>query len=646
MNPSTVGGVLTPNPNRRRHHTGSVDDAESDHAQLRPLAQNRRSSSSGSWGGVDESDEDVSVAVVTFQEQRQSENVRDDVEVEMFRRRVAFFFLNPYEKYLARRRFPYKLAAQFLKAFLVTWLLCKFAQYRYAHTKYYTDNRIAFEHLFLKGWDSVREIHAYPPATGVFAIYRKPDFYSYFDYVADTFYNLEDLTVNPVFRNSSFDFCVEHFDAGRGVVASDLSWSIKDWHAAKNESFCISVPYEELKNFSSSDYLKKVGCNINWDTMTSMHINFTLQTLTYTRLGPLLGPECFSFHTKIVFDNSDFDGQIPVDLQIGPRRRLCPKKVQPQLLNLRGPDFYLTLALNYTVMTLCAVSLVLCFRALVRAQVLRRDATIFFKAKFDWDLGFYEKLDFVNGWYMVILINDLMIIAGCIIKQMIESRNTLGDLWDYCSIFLGVGDLLVWIGMLRYVTFFKDFNVLILTMKKAIPNVLRYMLCAIIIYTGFVFSGWIILGPYHFKFQSLWSTSECLFSLVNGDDMFATFSSTPATSKVVWYFSKVYLYSFISLFIYMILSLFIAIIMDTYELIKDYYANGFPKERLHEFYKSANYDPTSGVFQEAPPQQQQEPRGSLLRRVFTQSAFPITTPRENGRVGGGDVANERTPLLT
>ncbi len=47
-----------------------------------------------------------------------------------------------------------------------------------------------------------------------------------------------------------------------------------------------------------------------WDTLTSMKVNFTLHTLTYTKLGPLLGPECFAFHTAVHFDNSDYDGQV------------------------------------------------------------------------------------------------------------------------------------------------------------------------------------------------------------------------------------------------------------------------------------------------------------------------------------------------
>ncbi len=58
---------------------------------------------------------------------------------------------------------------------LVTWQLVIFAEYRSNHTKYNNDNTIAFEHLFLKGWDSVREIHAYPPSTGApMVLHLKP----------------------------------------------------------------------------------------------------------------------------------------------------------------------------------------------------------------------------------------------------------------------------------------------------------------------------------------------------------------------------------------------------------------------------------------------------------------------------------------
>ena len=61
-----------------------------------------------------------------------------------------------------------------LLVILVTAQLLVFGYYRYAHSNYYSDNRIGFEHLFLgKQWDPVREIDTYPPSTGTLAIYNK-----------------------------------------------------------------------------------------------------------------------------------------------------------------------------------------------------------------------------------------------------------------------------------------------------------------------------------------------------------------------------------------------------------------------------------------------------------------------------------------
>ena len=107
----------------------------------------------------------------------------------------------------------------------------------------------------------------------------------------------------------------------------------------------------------------------------------------------------------------------------------------------------------------------------------------------------------------------------------------------------------------------------------------RFAICTAFVYAGYTFCGWLVFAPYHFKFQTLSSTSETLFSLVNGDDMFATFSMMSAKDGLVHTFSRIYLYTFVMLFIYVVLSLFIAIIMDTYEMIKAYYDEGFPQSR-------------------------------------------------------------------
>lgn len=70
------------------------------------------------------------------------------------------------------------------------------------------------------------------------------------------------------------------------------------------------------------------------------------------------------------------------------------------------------------------------------------------------------------------------------------------------------------------------------------------------------------------QFRTLNTVSECLFSLINGDDMFPTFKNMKQKNSLVWMFSRIYLYTFVLLFIYMILSLFITLITDTYDTIK------------------------------------------------------------------------------
>ena len=194
--------------------------------------------------------------------------------------------------------------------------------------------------------------------------------------------------------------------------------------------------------------------------------------------------------------------------------------------------------LNLFVIVLSLSSLLLCLRALLRAQLLKHETMIFMSRHYNWVFTVQERCEFLNLWYVMICTNDCLIIMGSVIKQLIESRSIVGDMWDMCSLMLGTGSCLVWFGILRYLGFFKTYNVLILTMKGAAPNMFRFLICAFFLYVGFTFAGWVILGPYHFKFKTIMSTSECLFSLINGDDMFATFSSIPETSYSVWVYSR------------------------------------------------------------------------------------------------------------
>ncbi|TTI46062.1 Rho GTPase-activating protein SYDE2 [Bagarius yarrelli] len=184
---------------------------------------------------------------------------------------------------------------------------------------------------------------------------------------------------------------------------------------------------------------------------------------------------------------------------------------------------------------------------------------------------------------------------NCVHQTVMHRRDALTS-YDICSILLGTGTMLVWIGMLRYMGYFKKYNILIITLRAAFPNVIRFCCCAAMIYLGYCFCGWIVLGPYHEKFRTLNTVSECLFSLINGDDMFATFKNMQQKSYLVWLFSRGYLYTFVSLFIYMVLSLFITLITDTYETIKQQQSDGNPVSELQAFISECKDAPNSGCY--------------------------------------------------
>lgn len=325
-----------------------------------------------------------------------------------------------------------------------------------------------------------------------------------------------------------------------------------------------------------------------------MKLNFTLNTFTSRQLGPTRGLECFKFRLEITFDGSNHDGQIPVEMRSIPKRLTCPQH-DKQVTESQN-EVYTICTLSIVVGATCLISFILCCRALIRGQLLAREVSLFFQDKYKIELSIMEKIQFLNLWYVVICINDVLIIVGTVLKEIIENRRSDTDLWDLCSTCLGVGNLLVWLGMLRYLGFFEKYNVIMLTIRQAMPNIVRFTVCVSIMYFGFVFCGWVVLGPYQFKFSTLSSTSECLFSLINGDDMFATFSMVSGHSGMIWGFSRLYLYLFVIIFIYVVLSLFIAIIMDAYEVVKEHYKVGFPRSRIDSFYRAIDYDIYSKVF--------------------------------------------------
>ncbi|OBS80287.1 hypothetical protein A6R68_21508, partial [Neotoma lepida] len=293
----------------------------------------------------------------------------------------------------------------------------------------------------------------------------------------------------------------------------------------------------------------------------------------------------------ITFDNKAHSGRIKISLDNDISIKEC--KDWHVSGSIQKNTHYMMIFDAFVILT-CLSSLVLCARSVIRGIQLQQEFVSFFLLHYKKEVSASDQMEFINGWYIMIIISDILTIVGSILKMEIQAKSLTS--YDVCSIFLGTSTMLVWLGVIRYLGFFAKYNLLILTLQAALPNVIRFCCCATMIYLGYCFCGWIVLGPYHDKFRSLNRVSECLFSLINGDDMFSTFAKMQQKSYLVWLFSRIYLYSFISLFIYMILSLFIALITDTYETIKHYQQDGFPETELRKFIADCKDLPSSGKY--------------------------------------------------
>ncbi|KAI1294959.1 Mucolipin-3 [Halotydeus destructor] len=524
-------------------------------------------------------------------------------ERDKFRRRLKYYFMNPIDKWRAKGRLPWKLGLQVIKIIVVTLQLLIFGLDMSKYLVHQGNMIVSFREIFLSDWDTVREVMSYPPAAGPYAVYRRQELYEHMNYAIIAYSQITSSAIgtfgyaknisseNPM---SAIEFCKDHYKLG---IVDPTTYFYN--YTNKVEHECIDVYNETLmpndptwQDFDMEDYLEYHNFSLIFSKLLQVTLKIPLRTIYLNSLDPSNKPECYDTDVKITYDNTQHDGQIVISLTADGYKHSCNGALN------HASDYKRThelVALNVLVISLCTISCLLCLRSLVKGQYLRSATTKFFQNNFGRELSYEDQLEFIDFWLVMMVVNDVFIISGSVLKIQLEQRVMEPKHYNICSLLLGVGNLLVWCGLLRYLGFFSKYNVLILTLRRSFPHVCRFMLCTLLMYSGFCFCGWVILGPYHVKFKTLSRTSECLFALLNGDDMFATFAITEG-DDTIWWFSRIYLYLFIALFIYVVLSLFIAIIMDSYDTIKEFYEQGFPLSDMKRFIAECPDDPTSSIY--------------------------------------------------
>uniref|UniRef100_A0ABI7YNV0 Mucolipin extracytosolic domain-containing protein n=1 Tax=Felis catus TaxID=9685 RepID=A0ABI7YNV0_FELCA len=472
---------------------------------------------------------------------------------DQMRRKLKFFFMNPCEKFWARGRKPWKLGIQILKIAMVTIQLVFFGLSNQMVVAFKEENTIAFKHLFLKGYVDRMD--------DTYAVYTQSDVYDQIIFAVNQYLQLRSISVgNHAYENkgteqSAMAIC-QHFYKQGNICPGNDTFDIDP----EMETECFFVEPDEPFHIGTLEE-NKLNLTLDFHRLLTVELQFKLKAINLQTIRHHELPDCYDFTLTITFDNKAHSGRIKISLDNDISIREC--KDWHVSGSIQKNTHYMMI-FDAFVILICLASLILCLRSVITGLQLQQEFVNFFLLHYKKEVSVSDQMEFVNGWYIMIIISDILTIIGSILKMEIQAKSLTS--YDVCSILLGTSTMLVWLGVVRYLGFFQKYN-----------------------------------------FRSLNMVSECLFSLINGDDMFATFAKMQQKSYLVWLFSRIYLYSFISLFIYMILSLFIALITDTYETIKHYQQDGFPETELRTFIAECKDLPNSGKYR-----LEDDPPGSIF----------------------------------
>uniref|UniRef100_A0A4W4GY83 Polycystin cation channel PKD1/PKD2 domain-containing protein n=1 Tax=Electrophorus electricus TaxID=8005 RepID=A0A4W4GY83_ELEEL len=418
-----------------------------------------------------------------------------DKDEEELRRKLKYFFMSPCDKFHAKGRKPIKLGLQILKIIIVTVQLVFFGLSNQMVVTFKEENTASFKHLFLKDYDDDTD--------EMLAVYTQTDVYDRIYYAIEQYLALPETTVGRYayvygvgVNGSALSLCQQYYKKGQIDPAND-TFNI-DPHVITD---CIGVTplapppgammESDYKNFS-----------LKFHKLINVTISFQLKAINLQTIINNEIPDCYTFVITIVLDNKAHSGKVKISLD----NEVLIKECRDPSVSGHGEPGYARMGFDVVVAVVCTLSLLLCGRSIVRGILLQQEFVQYFKDRLNRSVCWGDRLEFINGWYILLIISDLLTITGSFIKIRIEMKNISS--YDVCGILLGTSTLLVWVGVIRYFSFFQKYNILIVTLRAAFPNVIRFCCCVAVIYLGYCFCGWIVLGPYHVKFRSLSMVSE------------------------------------------------------------------------------------------------------------------------------------------
>ena len=483
-------------------------------------------------------------------------NHKHIMELHKLRDELRYYFKTRNRLYQLKNK-PWVFMVQLLKIVLMTSMLVLL-------TKNNNDVRVGMKEvketldtILIKGYDSYTEKDM---------LYKYQQIEDYATYACIQYLNLSVSTVTLIgYRNGMEPPFPPPVHITRVLVNLTIS---KDWmvsYRKDNKTKKTSKLLCSWRNHSCVlENKDKLSVNTNGLQLLSYTLKFKLRAVILNTASKV---RCVNLTYEITFTNK-LEQANGMHLDSTLNYEFYQDCQSDSSSAAKDANYYVSIMIDIAVMAISCISTVTMFRKLYVSYLLYKKTNEFMKVHYHRVLTRREAHLFFNYWHISIVITDILLILSGFFKLLIDLR--IAFYFNTTTLLLGIGAWMCFMGLLRYLLFDRHYSMLINTITIALPHLGRFIICVAIVFLAFMLSGYLVLSPYCYKFTDPSVTMETLFSLLNGDDMFATFHAVETNNYWIKIFSKIYLYSYVCFFIYVVLSLCISIIEDAYSIVSNF----------------------------------------------------------------------------
>ncbi|XP_074835672.1 mucolipin-1 isoform X3 [Carettochelys insculpta] len=353
-------------------------------------------------------------------------------EEEDLRRRLKYFFMSPCDKFRAKGRKPFKLVLQIIKIIIVTIQLILFGLSNQMVVTFKEENTIAFKHLFLKDYVDGSE--------DTYAVYTQRDLYDHMFYAVEKYLAIPNETIGRYAyvrgecgaNQSALMLCQQYYRKGQIDPAND-TFNIDP----KIITDCLGVdpmeqmpwPLQPVESLSFQPHHSYRNFTLKFHKLINVTIQFKLKAINIQTIINNEIPDCYTFTITITFDNKAHSGRVKISLD----NKADIKECKDPSIYGRGDNTF-RVFFDVAVILVCVLSFILCARSIIRGLMLQHELGHFFQRRYNQEVCLSDRMEFVNGWYILLVVSDILTVSGTIMKIGIESKVRPGIHSCVCAV--------------------------------------------------------------------------------------------------------------------------------------------------------------------------------------------------------------------